>query len=83
MNPGDTEPSVETGSKPKAPPTAFWIPETMNYVPGSAADLDQRLKAAGIKQVEERTPNDLPRRHRRLDGLDEPTIGAHSFAHLG
>ena len=49
MNSGDTGPSAETESRTKAPPTAFWIPETMNYVPGSAADLDQRLKAAGIK----------------------------------
>jgi hypothetical protein len=46
---GDTEPSVETGPKPKAPPTTFWVPETMNYVLGSAAELDQRMKAAGIK----------------------------------
>ena len=49
MNPGGNETSAETGSKPKAPPTTFWIPETKNYVPGSAADLDQKLKTAGIK----------------------------------
>ncbi len=49
MSTGGTEPSVETGPKPKAPPIAFWVPETLNYVPGSAAELDQRLKAAGIK----------------------------------
>ena len=49
MNTGGTEPSVKTGPKPKAPPTAFWVPETLNYGHGSAAELDQRLKAAGIK----------------------------------
>jgi hypothetical protein len=49
MNTGDIEPSVETGPKPKAPPATFWVPETMNYMPGSAADLDQRMKAAGIR----------------------------------
>ena len=49
MNPGGNKTSAKTGSKPQAPPTAFWIPDTMNYVPGSAADLDQRLKTAGIK----------------------------------
>jgi hypothetical protein len=49
MNAGDTVPSVETTPKPKAPPFAFWIPETKNYVAGSAADLDQKLKQAGIK----------------------------------
>ncbi len=49
MNAGNTESSAETEPSTKAPPTAFWIPETMNYAPGSAADLDQRLKTAGIK----------------------------------
>ena len=49
MNTGDTEPSVETGPTPKAPPATFWVLETMNYVLGSAAELDQRMKAAGIR----------------------------------
>ncbi len=82
MNTGDTEPSVETGPKPKAPPATFWVPETKNYVLGSAAELDQRMKA-GWYQVEERAPNILPKRHRRLDGPDEPTIGPHILANLG
>ena len=49
MNSEGNKTSAETGSKPKALPTAFWIPETKNYVLGSAADLDQMLKTAGIK----------------------------------
>jgi hypothetical protein len=43
------EPQHVVTPKPKAPPMPFWVPETRNYVHGSAGELDQRLKAAGIK----------------------------------
>ena len=48
MNPGDTEPSAETESSAQAPPNGFWVPETKNYVPGSAADLDS---TKGLRQL--------------------------------
>jgi hypothetical protein len=38
------------GSSGIAPaPQGFWAPDTHNYVAGSAHDLEQRLKKAGIK----------------------------------
>ncbi len=49
MHTGDHESSGENAPNPKTPPVAFWVPETKNYVPGSALDLDQKLKQAGIK----------------------------------
>ena len=61
MNSGGNKHPGEATPKPKAPPIPFWIPETRNYVHGSAADLDQRLKAAGNHQAEGRASADLPR----------------------
>ncbi len=80
MNTGDTEPSVETGPKPKAPPTTFWVPnhELRAWECCRIGPKDE----GSWYQVEERTPNVLPKRHRRLDGPHEPTIGPHILANL-
>ena len=51
MNSEGNKTSAETGSKPKAPPTAFWIPETKNYVLGSAADCERSRKRELYIQV--------------------------------
>jgi hypothetical protein len=45
----------------QAVPETFWIPDTLNYVPGSASELEQKLKRSGIKQAQERTAHERPK----------------------
>ncbi len=45
-----------------APPEGCWVPDTQSYISGSAHDLEQKLKLAGIKLRKElllRAHNDI------------------------
>ncbi len=47
------------GSSGIAPaPQVFWAPDTHNYVAGSTHDLEQKLKKAGIYQIQEGAPHE-------------------------
>jgi hypothetical protein len=45
----DTNTEDSGASTAQSVPEAFWAPETHNYVPRSASELEQKLKLAGIK----------------------------------